>query len=119
LETPTADYRMIRLAFDAALTLAPVTLLASIGYLHAFSIAAPSSRELDDLHYLHLPSAVGMGAEIRAVVAVTMWRSFALRLSAEYAVLAFHLKPLPGRADEPARVVDAFLAVGLGPYVTF
>jgi hypothetical protein len=33
--------------------------------------------------------------------------------------LAFHLKPVEGRADEPARIVDAYVAVGLGPYVSF
>ncbi|HMI86968.1 MAG TPA: hypothetical protein VK550_22895 [Polyangiaceae bacterium] len=119
LEAPTADYRMLRLGFDAAARLPPVTFFASFGYLHAFSIAAPSSRELDDLHYPHLPSAAGIGAEMRGAVGVTIWQKLEVRLSAEYAVLAFHLKPLPGRADAPARVVDAYLSIGLGPYVSF
>jgi hypothetical protein len=119
LEAPTADYRMIRLAFDAAAALPPVTFFAALGYLHGFSIAAPSSREMGDLQYLHIPSAVGVGAEARAAIGVTLWRSFELRLSAEYAAFAFHLKPLPGRADEPARVVDSYVSVGLGPHARF
>jgi hypothetical protein len=119
LEAPTARYRMIRLAFDVSVPLAPVTFFGSVGYLHALSIAAPSSRELDDLAYVHLPTAKGIGAEIRGGVGVTLWRMLDLRLSAEYAVLAFHLKPLQGRAETPARVVDSYVAIGLGPYLRF
>jgi hypothetical protein len=119
LEAPTATYRMIRLGFDAAFHLRSVTLYAAVGYLHALSIAAPSTRELDELRYPHLPTAAGMGAEIRSGVGLAIRPWFELRLSLEYAVLAFHLKPVEGRADEPARVVDAYAAVGFGPYVSF
>ena len=119
LETPTADYRMIRFGIDASYRLRPVTFFAAMSYLHAFSIAAPSSRQLDELRYPHLPTAVGLGAEIRGAVSVAIWRRLELRLSGEYAVLAFHLKSVEGRADEPARVVDAYVALGVGPYVTF
>ena len=119
LETPTAAYRMIRFGFDGSFHLRPVTFFMAFHYLHAFSIAAPSSRQLDELQYPHLPSAVGMGGEIRGAVGLTIWRWLDLRLSAEYAVLAFHLKPVEGRVDEPARVVDTYVAVGLGPYVSF
>jgi hypothetical protein len=119
LELPTAAYRMIRFGVDASLQLRPVTLFMALGYLHAFSVAAPSSRQLDELRYPHLPTAVGMGAELRGAVGLSIWRWLELRLSAEYAVLAFHLKSVAGRADEPARVVDMYMAVGLGPYVSF
>jgi len=119
LEAPTAAYRMIRLGGSVGVRLLPVTLLWTLSYLHAFSIAAPSSREIGDLKYPHLPTAVGVGAEIRGAVGVAIWRSLEIRLSAEYAVLAFYLRPLAGRADEPARVVDAYAAVGLGPYASF
>jgi len=119
LEVPTAAYRMIRLGFDGSFHLGPVTFFGAFHYLHAFSIAAPSSRQLDELRYPHLPTAVGMGGEIRGAVGFTIWRRLELRFSAEYALLAFHLQPVEGRADEPARVVDAYLAVGLGPYVSF
>jgi hypothetical protein len=119
LEAPTAAYRMIRLGFDGTFQLRPITVFWALGYLHALSIAAPSSRKLDELRYPHLPTAVGMGGEIRGAVGLAVWRSVELRLSGEFAVLAFHLKSVEGRADEPARVVDSYVAVGLGPYVSF
>jgi hypothetical protein len=119
LETPAADYRMMRLGVDASLQLRPLTFFVAASYLHAFSIAAPSSRELDSLQYPHLPTAVGMGGQVRAAVGLTIWRWLELRVSAEYAILAFHLKPLEGRADAPGRVVDSYVAAGLGPYLSF
>jgi hypothetical protein len=60
-----------------------------------------------------------MGGEIRGAVGLTIWRGLELRLSAEYGVLAFHLEPLEGRADEPGRVVDSYVAAGIGPYMSF
>jgi hypothetical protein len=119
LEGPTAAYRMIRWGLDGSFHLRPIAVFMALGYLHAFSIAAPSSRKLDELRYPHLPTAVGMGGEIRAAVGLAVWRWLELRLSGEYAVLAFHLKSVEGRADEPARVVDTYVAIGLGPYVSF
>jgi hypothetical protein len=119
LEAPTAEYRMIRLGAGVSVPLPPVTLFGALSYLHAFSIAPPSSRQLSDLKYPHLPSAAGVGGEIRGAAGVTIWRFIELRLSVEYAVLAFNLKPLENRADEPARVVDSYVSVGLGPYGSF
>jgi hypothetical protein len=107
------------LRFDASFRVRALTFFTSLGYLHAFAITPPSSRELGDLEYPHLPTAVGMGGEARIGMDLAIWRWLGLRVSAEYAVLAFHLAPLPGRQDRSARVVDRYAAAGLGPYVSF
>jgi hypothetical protein len=119
IAAPTAMYRMLRLGVDASLQLRSVTFYGALAYLHGLSIAAPSSRTLDDLRFPHLPTARGMGTEMRAGVGLAIWRSVELRLAAEYAVMVFHLQSVEGRADEPALVLDAYMSVGLGPYVSF
>ena len=118
LEIPTADYRMVRLGIDAGLSLSPFTFFTALSYLHAFSVEAPSTRELASLQYPHLVTAEGMGAEIRAAVGVVV-RRVELRLSAEYAVLAFHLEPIRGRQDRAALVVDSYVSFGVGAHVRF
>jgi hypothetical protein len=119
LEIPTADYRIVRFGLDAGVSLLPFTFLASLNYLHAFSIGPPSSRELAALRYPHLVTADGMGAELRAAIGLAVWRRIELRLSAEYAALAFHLEPIRGRTDRAALVVDSYISFGLGAYVQF
>jgi len=119
LEVPTADYRMIRFGIDGAVSFSPFTFSTAVSYLHAFSVEPPSSRELATLRYPHLATAEGMGAEVRAALGVVVWRQLELRLSAEYAALAFNLEPLRGRDDRAALVVDSYLSVGLGAYVRF
>ncbi len=118
LEAPTADDKMAYLAVDAAFPIGPVTIVGAATYLHGVSIA-PSGRELDDLRYWHLPTAVGEGAELRIGAGLALWRSLEVRLSLEYALLVHHLRPLAGRADEPGRVIDSYVSVGLGPYFSF
>jgi hypothetical protein len=119
LELPTAIYRAVRIGFDAGLEVRPVTFYAAASYLHAFSVVPPNTRELDVRTYPYLPGAVGMGGEFRGAVGVRVVRWLEVRLSVEYAILGFHLKPLEGRPDSPARVLDSYLSAGLGPYVSF
>jgi hypothetical protein len=119
LELPTALYRMVRFGFDAGLEVKPVTFYAAASYLHGFSVVPPNPRELDVVTYPYLLGASGMGGEFRGAVGVRVIRWLELRLSVTYGILAFHLKPLEGRADSPARVLDSYLSAGLGPYVSF
>ena len=119
LEAPTADYRTARLGIDMAASFGPVSIFGAATYLHALSIRPPGSRELDELRYLHLASAVGEGAEIRLGAGVAVWRSLEVRASLEYAVMVYNLKPLEGRNDEPGRVIDSYVSAGLGPYFSF
>lgn len=119
IEVPTAAYQMIRFGFDGSLHVQRVTLYAALNYLHAFSIAPPRSRELDNLRLPHLPDAVGAGVEIRGAVGVRVVRWLEMRLSVQYGLLAFDLRPLEGQEGAPARVLDSYLSAGLGPYVSF
>jgi hypothetical protein len=119
LEAPTAYYQMAFLGVDASFPIGPVTISGAVTYLHGVSIAAPSSRELDDLQYWHLFTAVGEGAELRLGAGLALWGPLEMRLSLEYALLVYHLRPLRGRADEPGRVIDSYVSAGLGPYVRF
>jgi hypothetical protein len=118
LEVPTADYRAVRFGFDGALEVKRVSFYGSAYYLHAFSIAAPNTRELDTSTYPYLAHAPGMGGEFRGAVGVRLARWIELRLSVEYAITAYHLKPLQ-EGDPPDRVLDSYLSAGLGPYVNF
>ena len=68
---------------------------------------------------LTLFDAPGMGGQFRGAVGVRATRWLEIRLSVEYGILAFHMKPLEGRRDSPARVLDSYGSVGLGPYVNF
>jgi hypothetical protein len=118
LEVPTADYRMVRFGFDAALEVRRVTFYGAAYYMHAFSVVAPNTRELEPVSSYHLGRPPGMGGEFRGAVGVRLARWIELRLSLEYAITAFNLKPLRD-GDPPDRVVDAYLSAGLGPYVSF
>jgi len=119
LELPAANYRMVRFGFDAALEVRPVTFYGALSYLHGFSIVPPNPREIDYVTYPYPLNAAGMGLEARGAVGVRATRWLEVRLSVEYGLLAFHMKPLEGRADSPARVFDSYGSVGLGPYVNF
>jgi len=119
LELPTASYRMVRFGFDGALEVRPVTFYGALSYLHGFDIVPPNPREIDYVTYPYLLNAAGMGLEARGAVGARVTRWLEVRLSVEYGILAFHMKPLEGRADSPARVFDSYVSVGLGPYVSF
>jgi hypothetical protein len=119
LEVPTANYRLVRFGFDGGLELRRrVTLYAAAYYLHAFSIGAPNTRELESVNSRYLANAPGMGGEFRGALGVRLARWIELRLSVEYAIVAFHLKSLDpdGKSDS---VLDSYLSAGLGPYVSF
>jgi hypothetical protein len=119
LEVPTADYRMLRLGVDGALEVkSRVAFYGAAYYLHAFSVAAPNTRELDTVTNPYLANAAGMGAELRGAVGVRLARWIELRLSLEYAITTFHIKGLRD-GDAPDRVLDSYLSAGLGPYVKF
>jgi len=118
VEMPTANYQMARLGFDAGLQVKRVTFYAYLNYLHAFSVAPPNTRELDTA-YPYPFGAAGMGGEFRGAVGVRLARWIELRLSLEYAIMAFHVKPLEWQAGSPERVLDSYLSAGLGPYVSF
>ena len=117
VEVPTANYRMARIGFDAGLEVKRVTFYGYLNYLHAYSVIAPSSRELDvsDPYFF---GAAGMGGELRGAVGVRVLRWLQLRVSLEYAIMAFKLKPLEGQPNA-ATVLDSYLSAGLGPYVSF
>jgi hypothetical protein len=117
LEVPSADYRMGRFGFDGALEVKRFTFYAAAYYLHAFSVTAPNTRELDTTTP-YLASAPGMGGEFRGSAGVRLARWVELRLSLEYAVMAYHLESLQ-QGGQPDRVLDSYLSVGLGPYVNF
>jgi hypothetical protein len=119
VQVPTAAYQMVRFGFDGTLHINRVTLYAALNYLHAFSIAAPRSRELDRLRAPHLPDAVGTGGEVRGAVGVRLMRWLEVRLSVQYGLLAYDLKSLDELDGRPARVLDSYLSAGLGPYVNF
>jgi hypothetical protein len=118
LEVPTANYRMVRFGFDAAVEVRRVTFYAAAHYLHGFSILAPNTRELDAVTAPDLARPPGMGGELRGAVGVRLARWVELRLSVEYAIMAFRLKPLQ-EGGSPDRVIDSYLSAGLGPYVSF
>jgi hypothetical protein len=118
LEVPTANYQMGRFGFDGGLEVRRVTFYAATYYLHGFSVAAPNTRELDVVTHPYLARAPGVGAEFRGAVGVRLARWIEVRLSVEYAIMAFHLKPLQ-EGDAPDRVLDSYLSAGLGPYVSF
>ena len=42
-----------------------------------------------------------------------------IRATVEYAILAYHLRPVVGSATKPDRVLDSYLSAGVGPYVSF
>jgi hypothetical protein len=115
---PTADYRLGRFGFDGGLEVRRVTFYAAAYYLHGFSVVAPNTRGLDAVTYHYLADAPGMGGEFRGAIGVRLARWIELRLSLEYAIMAFHLKPLQ-EGDAPDRVLDSYLSAGLGPYVSF
>jgi hypothetical protein len=118
LEVPTADYRMVRFGGDAALEVKRLAFYGSAYYLHGLSVLAPNTRSLDTVAYPYLANAPGMGGEFRGAVGVRLARWIELRLSVEYAIMAFHLQPLR-EGDAPDRVLDSYLSAGLGPYVNF
>jgi hypothetical protein len=118
VETPTADYRMGRVGFDGAVEVKRVTFYGAAYYLHAFSVGAPNMRELERVTSYYLADAPGMGGEFRGAVGVRLARWIELRLSVEYAIMAFHLKSLEENGP-PATVLDSYLSAGLGPYVSF
>lgn len=117
VEAPTADYRMGRFGFDGAVEVKRFSFYASAYYLHAFSVGAPNMRELDTAHSYYLGDAPGTGGEFRGSVGVRLARWIELRLSVEYGLMAFHLKPVEGNGSD--RVIDSYLSAGLGPYVSF
>jgi len=118
LEVPTADYQMARFGFDGGMEVKRVTFYAAAYYLHGFSVAAPNTRALDAATHPYLANAPGMGGEFRAALGVRVARWIEVRLSVEYAIMAYHLKPLQ-EGDSPDRVLDSYLSAGLGPYVSF
>jgi hypothetical protein len=119
LEVPTADYRLGRFGFDGGLEVRQrVTFYAAAYYLHGFSIGAPNTRELDPVTSRYLANAPGMGGEFRGALGVRLARWIELRLSVEYAIMAFHLKPLQDGSSSDS-VLDSYLSAGLGPYVSF
>jgi len=118
LQVPTANYHMGRLGFDAALQVRRVTFYAAAYYLHAFSILAPNTREVDALADPYVTKPPGMGGEFRGTIGVRLARWIEVRLSLEYAVMAFRLKPLEV-GDSSDSVLDSYLSAGLGPYVSF
>jgi hypothetical protein len=87
-------------------------------YLHAFSVAAPNTRAIDNTTDPYLANAPGMGGEFRGAVGVRIAPWIEVRASVEYAITAFRLQPL---ADgwPTDRVLDSYLSAGLGPYVNF
>jgi hypothetical protein len=116
-QVPTADYRMGRLGIDGAFQVRRVAFYAAAHYLHAFSIGAPNTREIDTVTP-YLARAPGMGGEFRGALGVRLAPWIELRLSVEYAIMAFHLKPF--EEGEPSnRVLDSYLSAGLGPFVSF
>jgi hypothetical protein len=119
IEVPTAAHRMIRFGVDGSLQIRPVTLYATLSYLHAYSIDAPRSRELANLRSPHLPNAVGSGWEARGAVGVRVLRWLEMRLSLQYGILGYNLRSLDGQDDQPAKVLDSYLSAGLGPYVSY
>jgi hypothetical protein len=59
-----------------------------------------------------------MGGEFRGALGVRLARWIELRLSLEYAIMAYHLRPLQEGAPTDG-VLDSYLSAGLGPYVNF
>ena len=118
LEVPTASYRLGRFGLDAGVEVKRVTFYAAAYYLHGFSIAAPNTRELDTVTNPYLANAPGMGGEFRGAIGVRVTRAVEVRLSLEYAIMAFHLKSYR-QGDPPDGVLDSYLSAGLGPYVSF
>jgi len=119
VQAPTGNYRMVRFGFDAGLEVKRVTFYAAAYYLHGFSVVPPNTRELDTAASPYPAGAGGMGGEFRGAVGVRLVRWLELRLSLEYAIMAFHLKPFQGPAESPDGVLDSYLSAGLGPYVSF
>ena len=118
VETPTADYRMGRFGLDGGVEVKRFTFYGAAYYLHAFSVGAPNMRELDHTTSYYLADAPGMGGEFRGAVGVRLARWIELRLSVEYAIMAYHLKSLENDGA-PVSVLDSYLSAGLGPYVSF
>jgi hypothetical protein len=59
-----------------------------------------------------------MGGEFRGAIGVRLARWIELRLSLEYAIMAFQLRSL--EAGSPSDLVlDSYLSAGLGPCVSF
>ena len=119
VEAPTAAYRMAKVGFDGSFLIRPVTFYANASYLHAFSIAAPATREIDTLRAPHLPNAVGAGVDVRGAVGVRVLRWLEIRASVQYGILAYDLKSLEGEDYGAVRALDSYLSAGLGPYVNF
>jgi hypothetical protein len=119
VETPTASYRMAKVGVDGSLQIRPVTFYGYVSYLHAFSITAPATREIDTLRAPHLPNAVGAGFDLRGAVGVRVLRWLEIRASVQYGLLAYELKSLDGDDYPSVRALDSYLSAGLGPYVSF
>lgn len=86
-DTPSVDYRYLRPAVDARLSLGPVTFWADFGYRALLSAGYVAS---------HFPHASVGGVDLGAGVSVSLPRHFALSLSGQYQRYFYDLKPQPG-----------------------
>jgi hypothetical protein len=111
LEVPAASYDLVRIGVDLRAPVGPVAFLASAKYLHAFSVGMLGNRT---------PVGTADGVDLTIGVAVRLLPPLSLQALAQYAVLAFDLRPLAGRdGDLPGRVVDSYLAFSMGPNISF
>jgi hypothetical protein len=111
LEVPNARYDLVVIGADLRAPLGLVAFSANAIYLHAFSVGTLGNRT---------PSGTADGVDLAIGVSVRLLKPLWLKVSADYAVLAFDLRPLAGReGDLPGRVVDSYVTVSTGPVVSF
>jgi hypothetical protein len=112
---PTATYRLVRGGLDTRIPLGIFALLARADFLYPLSIAPLGDRS--PLETKSLSSHWGADGTLGIGLVATSWLE--LRLTADYTAFLFKLEPLPVGAGAPGKVLDQYLDVRLGTYLSF
>jgi hypothetical protein len=107
---PNANYDLVEAGFDVRPIFGKFSMFLEASYLFPLIVADLGDRT---------PGRRGYGGRGVFGVAYRVARSFEVDAHATYTVVRLSLDPLPGRADEPGRVFDQYLAATLGTRLMF
>jgi hypothetical protein len=107
---PNADYDLAEAGFDVRPTFGRFSAFLEASYLFPLNVADLGDRKA---------GRRGWGGRGVLGLAYRVAPSFEIDAHATYTVVRLSLDPLPGRADEPGRVFDQYIAGTLGLRVMF